>query len=101
MLKLLFTLLLFTSPLLGWQKKLKADIRSNHPPTWMLDQIREDLSPFSDGISDAMIQSTLAMSASHPEQYLLLNCKIENGQVTITSPYKDHPTAKELQKALN
>ncbi len=70
----------------AWQKELQMKVARQEPPSWMLEQIREDLLPFSSlepsyhKIVDDMMQKAQAIGFSG----LFVCCRIFNNQVFFT-----------------
>lgn len=67
--KFLFVLLIFVSSNLfseSWQERLMTKIENRHFPSWMLDQIAEDLAPFKEtGITKEMVDTLASKDSSH------------------------------------
>lgn len=57
----------FSAPLFAdWQNELKTKIAQGNYPTWMMDQIHEDLAPFKEaGITEQNIWKTMEMYPTH------------------------------------
>lgn len=98
--RFLFLFLAISAPLLGWQKKLKANIQSAHPPAWMIEQIQDDLKPFAKGIALTSIEEMLRLGIQDPTNHPFLHCKIINGKIEATTQFQDDPKVAELIKNL-
>lgn len=72
-----FFLFLTSSLFASWQTELVEKIQQSHFPSWMLEQIHEDLEPFKIPVSRQDIQNTLEVA----EKSFFL-CNIQNNELS-------------------
>ncbi|HSX12622.1 MAG TPA: hypothetical protein VLF61_03945, partial [Rhabdochlamydiaceae bacterium] len=65
-----------------WQTKLVYKIKQQEIPLWMLEQISEDLTPFSSGISTAMLDR-LVETSGPDNRYALARFQVKGGRLEV------------------
>lgn len=82
-----------------WQNKLISKIENKEFPSWMMEQIREDLQPFAEtGITKEMLDSLELQDADN--SCMVARYEIREGKLNINSP-ASLKTSDRYQKMLN
>lgn len=63
----------------GWEAELKRKVRAANPPVWAIEQIREDLRPFS-GVTPEMLDQVMA---SDPGDLFLVRYAVQAKKVSM------------------
>ncbi len=70
-----------------WQTKLAQKIKQQEIPLWMLEQIAEDLKPFTSGISSEMLDRII-QDTNQDNHYGLARFEIKKGKVSVKCAHK-------------
>ncbi len=78
------------SALHGWEAELKQKIAAANPPSWAIEQVREDLSCFLEsGVTQEMLDATMQLNENQVRGFLFARFQVVNNEVLVLGNIPD------------